>query len=128
MWKSLELEEVDEKRQRVAFNMTVTDAFLNKNGTLHGGAASLILDCITSFAIVTISREGFWENTGVSRTLNMVFLRPIFKETKIRIEGEVVHAGKKTACLSGRISRLGDGKVAVTCVHDKAPLEIRSSL
>ena len=126
--RSLAIEEVDEEQHRVSFTMTVTEALCNRNENLHGGAAATIMDCITSYALLTISREGFWENIGVSRTLSTTYLRPILKGTKIRLEGEVVHAGRKLASLTGRISRFDDGEVCVTCTHDKAVIEAKSNL
>jgi acyl-coenzyme A thioesterase PaaI-like protein len=48
----------------------------------------------------------------------MTYLRPVPNGAKTTIESEVVAAGRNTANLVGRI--LVNGKVCVTCVHDKA--------
>ena len=49
----------------------------------------------------------------------MSYLRPVPIGTTVRIECEVVAAGKSTANIWGAIKTL-DGKTCVTCVHDKA--------
>lgn len=64
-------------------------------GNLHGGASATLFDYCTSMALVPVSREGFWNFVGVSRTLNVTYLRPMPTGTIVLIECEVIHAGKK---------------------------------
>ena len=86
---------------------------------MHGGAATTILDSLTSAVLLTIAKPGFLDAGHVSRALNTTFLRPVPVGTKCTVECEVVAAGKKTAMVRGVI-KLPNGKIAVHCAHDKA--------
>jgi acyl-coenzyme A thioesterase 13 len=101
------------------FSMTVPAELCNMSGTLHGGAVALIFDITTSTAIAAVSKDGFWDTGQVSRTLNCTYLRPAPEGTKIWIESEVVHLGKRLGHTRGLI-RTADGKVCYTCEHGKA--------
>lgn len=68
---------------------------------VHGGCTATLFDSTTTAALIAISRPGFWVSSGVSRTLNVTYLRPITQGTTVIIETEVVHAGKRLGeCLS----------------------------
>jgi uncharacterized protein (TIGR00369 family) len=99
--------------------MTVPHHMCNMGNNLHGGAVALIFDMCTSVAIHAVSSEGFWDSGHVSRTLNCTYLRPAPEGTKIYIECEVLHLGKRMGQLRGLI-RTEDGKVCYTCEHGKA--------
>ncbi|KIX07991.1 uncharacterized protein Z518_02645 [Rhinocladiella mackenziei CBS 650.93] len=90
----------------------------NKSGNLHGGAAATLLDNLTSTALLTIAKPGFLDGGHVSRTITMSYLRPVPMGSKVTIDCEVQAAGKNTANILGKIYL--DGKLCVTCVHDKA--------
>jgi acyl-coenzyme A thioesterase 13 len=105
--------------QSSTWELTVTPELCNKGGNLHGGAAATILDSLTSTALLTIAKPGFLDAGHVSRNLNTTYLRPLPVGSKVRVECEVVAAGKNTAMVKGVI-RTVDGKVAVFCAHDKA--------
>ncbi|KKY18032.1 putative thioesterase [Phaeomoniella chlamydospora] len=126
--KALKVDRVSKERRWVSFTMTVTQDFCNKLGSMHGGAASTFMDCITSYALRTIAKEGFWDYLGVTRTLTLTFLRPMPLGTELRLEGEVVQYGRKLASLSGKISRVSDGQPCVTCVHDKVMVDFKERL
>ena len=103
--------------QSTTYSLTVTPPLCNKAGNLHGGAAATILDNLTSTALLTIARPGFLDAGHVSRTLTTTYLRPV-PPGEYRVESEVVSAGKTLAHVRGAIVTL-DGKVCVTCTHDK---------
>lgn len=103
--------------QSTVWELTVTPAFCNKAGNLHGGAAATILDNLTSTALLTIARPGFLDAGHVSRTLTTTYLRPV-PPGVYRVESEVVSAGRTLAHVRGEIKTL-DGKVCVSCTHDK---------
>lgn len=103
---------------RTVWEMPVTSRLCNKSGNLHGGAAATIMDNLTSTALITISKPGFLDAGHVSRTITMTYLRPVPKGSTARIECDVQAAGKNTANVVGKL--YVDGKLAVTCVHDKA--------
>ena len=108
--------------QSTSWFFTAAPELCNKGGNLHGGCAATLLDSLTSTALLTIAKPGFLDGGHVSRTLSCTYLRPVPMGTECVVECRVVAAGKRTANLSGEI-RTKDGKVCVTCVHDKAVFE-----
>lgn len=80
---------------RVIFEYTVTDADTNRLGNLHGGCTATLFDFATTTALAPIAKQGYWAFMGVSRTLNVTYLRPIPVGETILIDSEVVHAGKR---------------------------------
>lgn len=102
---------------RTEWEMEINDAHCNKSGNLHGGMACIILDNLTSTALLTLAKPGFLDAGHVSRTITMSYLRPVPHGSKVKIVCEAVAAGKTTANLRGEI--YVDGKVCVTCIHDK---------
>ena len=109
------------------YEVTIAPFLCNKRGDLHGGAASTILDNLTSTALLTIAKPGFLDGGQVTRTLTVTFLRPIPQGTKVRVECRVVSAGRRLANVYGVIKTM-DGKECVTCVHDKALVPRQSKL
>jgi len=72
---------------------------------------------------VPIARPGFWLFAGVTRTLNVTYLRPVPQGEEILIECEVVHAGKRLCTLKGTMRRKRDGAVLALCEHGKVSIE-----
>lgn len=64
-----------------------------------------------------------WEFAGVSRTLNVTYIRPVAAGVKVLIECEVVHAGKRLCSLKGVMKRENDGAVMATCEHGKVSID-----
>lgn len=48
--------------------------------------------------------DGYWELAGVSRQLNVTYLRPAPLDSKILFKCRVVMLGKRTAALSCEVS------------------------
>lgn len=115
----IELLSASQETQSVRFSFTVMPVLCNSGGTLHGGAATTLFDTLTTTALLTISKPGHWDTLGVSRTLTVTFLRPIPVGTKAFLDCEVVAAGKNMANIKGTM-RTADGKVCVSCIHDRA--------
>lgn len=109
--------------QSTLWSFTCAPALCNKSGNLHGGCAATLLDSLTSTALLTIARPGFLDGGHVSRTLSCTYLRPVPMGTECVVECWVVAAGKRTANVRGEIRTKKDGKVCVSCVHDKAVFE-----
>jgi acyl-coenzyme A thioesterase 13 len=61
---------------------------------------------------------------GVSRTLNVTYLRPVPLGEKVVIVSEVVSAGKRLCVLKGTMRR-GDesGEVLAICEHGKVSVD-----
>ncbi|KAF1994654.1 Thioesterase/thiol ester dehydrase-isomerase [Amniculicola lignicola CBS 123094] len=101
------------------FSLTIPRTFCNMSGNLHGGAVALIFDICTSTAITACSKEGFWDTGHVSRTLNCTYLRPAAEGTKVFVESEVVHLGRRMGLTRG-VMKTENGKICYTCEHGKA--------
>lgn len=66
-----------------------------------------------------INKPGFWFYLGVSRTLNVSYLKPIPCGEKILIECELLSIGKTLCMLRGIMKRESDGVVLTSCEHGK---------
>jgi len=64
-----------------------------------------------------------WRIPGVSRTLNVTYLRPVPSGTTVRIVCEVVHVGRRMATVKGTMMRESDGAVLAICEHGKASID-----
>ena len=129
-WDKSVLKEIkltDAKAGRTEFEFTITKPMCNAMDILHGGCATTILDVLTSTALLTIGKPGFLDSPSVSRTLTVSFLRAIPVGTRVKVVNEVQQAGRSFTNLTGTIQTL-DGKVCVSCVHDKAMLGRTSKL
>jgi len=92
----------------------------NPNGkTVHGGAIATFFDNVTSMPMLAV--RNWWDGwTGVSRNLNVTYLRPPMVGEKVIVESEVVHCGRRIATIKGVLKRERDGAVLAICQHDKA--------
>ncbi|KAG4443751.1 hypothetical protein IFR05_000742 [Cadophora sp. M221] len=108
---------------RAVFSYTVQASHCNRLGNLHGGCTSTIFDICTTASLAPIAQPGFWAFAGVSRTLNVTYIRPVPLGEKVLIECEVVHAGKRLCSLMGVIKRASDGAVLATCEHGKVSID-----
>lgn len=80
---------------KTVFEFQVKENHVNGLGNLHGGCCATLFDWCTTTAIVPVSRPDFWIFKGVSRTLNVTYLRPVPEGEVVLIESEVVHMGKR---------------------------------
>jgi acyl-coenzyme A thioesterase 13 len=118
----VELLSASQDTQSVQYAFTVLPSLCNRGGNLHGGAATTLFDTLTTTALLTTTQTGHWGMLGVSRTLTVTFLRPLPLGTKVVVDCELVAIGKRMANLKGTM-KTADGRVCVTCIHDKALLE-----
>ena len=80
-------------------------------GHLHGGATATIFDVLTTVAIAPLSAEGKFRYAGVSRTLNVTYLRPIVGAGKrVRVECEVVQVGRRLCAIRAVVRDAGKVK------------------
>jgi len=110
---------------RVSYLFTVRPEHCNKNGVLHGGCATTLIDVLTTSILFGIRRPDFWILPGVSRSLNITFLRPVPVGKEARITCELIHAGRRLAMIRAEIQRTDTGEVCVTGEHDKANIDPR---
>ncbi|KIW90284.1 uncharacterized protein Z519_08928 [Cladophialophora bantiana CBS 173.52] len=102
---------------RTEWELEILPHLCNKGGKLHGGAACTILDNLTTTTLVASARPGFMDVGHVSRNINMTYLRPVVEGATVRVVCELVAGGRTLVNMKGEI--IQDGKVCVTCLHDK---------
>lgn len=108
--------------------MTVQPEHINGLGNLHGGCAATIFDVCTSLLVHLVASPSFWPNSGVTRTLNVVCLRPAPRGSVVDIECDIVQIGKRLCALRGIMRAVGpdgaegQGAVLMTCEHGKVSI------
>lgn len=110
----------DRAHPRVTFRLTVQPQHCNNLMNMHGGCTATVFDFCTSIPTTLVARLGFWLFLGVSRTLNVTYLRPIPCGETVLIDCEVVHLGSRLCALRGTMRRESDGAVMAICEHGKA--------
>lgn len=106
----------------MVFSFTLPSAYANPFGNLHGAAHALIYDNCTTLALAAISTPGFWMLGGVSRVLDVKYVRGVAVGEKVTVECEVVHVGRQQAAIRG-VLRDSRGRVCSTCEHDKTNID-----
>jgi acyl-coenzyme A thioesterase 13 len=136
---------------KTVFEFRVQQIHTNRLGNLHGGCTATLFDFCTTTALAPIAKPGFWQLAGVSRTLNVTYLRPVPEGEVVLIESEVVQAGKRlcksysygkeanaqrsalmlpAGALKGEMRRKSDGALMAICEHGKVSIdpEVNSKL
>lgn len=107
----------------VLIELDVDRKFANLNSVLHGGAACTILDNITTLALPPIARPGYWDKFGgVTRTLNISYLKAVPVGTTVRVHAEVVQHGKTMCMIRGRMTSVDSNTVYCVGEHHKVGL------
>ncbi|KAL6896528.1 Thioesterase/thiol ester dehydrase-isomerase [Trichoderma evansii] len=107
----------------ITFSFIVQDEHTNGLGNLHGGAAATLLDFCTSVVLALVSKPGFWQMMGVSRTLNTTYMRPIPAGMEVLMHCEILQVGKRLCALRGTVRRKSDGELLCICEHNKANID-----
>lgn len=89
------------------FELKIKQEHTNRLQNLHGGCSATIFDICTTTALLPIAKPGFWAFAGVSRTLNVTYLKPVPTGEVVVIESEVVHAGKRLCKAPYEVSGVG---------------------
>ncbi|KFY77019.1 hypothetical protein V501_08493 [Pseudogymnoascus sp. VKM F-4519 (FW-2642)] len=108
---------------RVVFEYTCQASHANRLGNLHGGCAATIFDIATTAALVPVSKPDFWKFVGVSRTLNVTYLRPVPVGETVIIECDVIAIGKRLSTITGTMKRKSDGALTCICEHGKVNID-----
>ncbi|KAL4778345.1 HotDog domain-containing protein, partial [Aspergillus varians] len=104
----------------ISFLLTIAPKHCNYLGNLHGGCAATLFDTLSSMILLGVSKPGFFQRGGVSRHLDVTYLRPVPAGTKVRLVSKVVNIGKRLALLRSEIVRVDNGEVCMVSDHDKA--------
>lgn len=95
----------------------------NALGNLHGGCAATIIDILTSIVAMAVGKPGVFQYSGVSRNLNVTYLRPLPINTDIRVVCEVSQIGKRLSLLRAEIRRADDDVLCVLSDHQKVNID-----
>jgi uncharacterized protein (TIGR00369 family) len=112
------LSSISPSTSTITYTFTVPFSLCNKDANLHGGAASTIFDNLSSTALFTISKPGFWDNFGVTRFLAVSFFRPLKEGERVELVCEVASAGRRMAQVRGTM-RNKERKACASCLHEK---------
>lgn len=105
------------------FSYTVQPDNCNRLQNLHGGCAATLFDYCTTLSLAMVNRPGFWSFMGVSRTLNVTYMRPVPVGEEVLLQCEIVQIGKKLATLRGTMKRRSDGLLLAVCEHGKVNID-----
>lgn len=111
--------ETDTSNAKAIFTIAVPPFCSNNRVTknMHGGAVATFFDNATSMAVFACRNA--WEDSGVTRNLNVTYFRPAVEGETIAIESEVLQLTKRLATIRGVMKRVSDGTVIAICQHDK---------
>ncbi|XP_014210787.1 acyl-coenzyme A thioesterase 13 [Copidosoma floridanum] len=94
----------------------VAEEHLNYAGTLHGGCTSTLVDCISTYALMSYKDKGL---PGVSVDLHVTFLKAAFPGDVILIDAKTIKAGRTMAFLEVELTKKKDGAIVARGIHTK---------
>ncbi|KUI53288.1 hypothetical protein VP1G_00794 [Cytospora mali] len=98
----------------------IGEDFGNYNGVMHGGAAGVIFDMLTTIALGPIARPGFWAFLGgVTRTLNLSYLKAVPIGTTVIVHAYAYQVGKRSAYIKGWMTSEHGKTTYAVCDHHK---------
>ncbi|PSN71607.1 hypothetical protein BS50DRAFT_570935 [Corynespora cassiicola Philippines] len=104
----------------VEFDLYISPDYSNLNDVMHGGAAGVIFDMGTTTALCPVAQPGYWEFMGgVTRTLNISYLKAVPVGTTVRISSKVMSVGKQMAMIQGVMTSLDRSITYCTAEHHK---------
>lgn len=69
---------------------------------------------------MAVAKPGVFQYGGVSRNLDVRYLRPLPIGTEIRVVCEVTQVGRRLSLVKAEIRRVDDDVLCVVSEHDKA--------
>lgn len=79
-----------------------------------------MIDVLTTTILLGMGEPGKFSIGGVTRSLDLKFLRAVPVYVEVAIVCEVVHIGRRLALLKAEIRRTDTGDVCIVGEHDKA--------
>ncbi|CAL7935811.1 unnamed protein product [Xylocopa violacea] len=84
--------------------IVISKEHLNLAGTMHGGFTSTLIDCVSSYALMTHNNQ-----TGVSVDLHVTFMKPAVPGDLVTVDARTVRSGKTLAFLAVDVTK-NEGK------------------
>lgn len=126
----------------VLFELLIDEKYSNLNGmidsvnglthtdssedVMHGGAAGVIFDMSTTTALGPLQKPGYWLFLGgVTRSLNISYLRAVPIGTTVRLRSWVVQHGRTMAMIRGEMTSLDGKTVYCTAEHHKVNISMK---
>ncbi|KAF2669063.1 thioesterase family protein-like protein [Microthyrium microscopicum] len=110
----------------VLFELLMDSKYSNLNDVMHGGAFGVVFDMLTTTALGPLAKPDFYFFMGgVTRTLNISYLRAIPIGTTIRVRSWVVSAGRTMALIRSEMTSVDGKLVYATCEHHKVNVEAK---
>ncbi|KAL6263621.1 hypothetical protein P5V15_006409 [Pogonomyrmex californicus] len=101
--KDLQVLSADDGKCKAQF--IVTEEHVNLGGFLHGGFTSTLIDCVSTYALITKENSP----PGSSVNLNVTFLKAAFPGEIVTVDAKTLRAGKTLAFLAVELTK-NDGK------------------
>lgn len=118
--KNVELLSVSAADSSIVYKFTPSQHYANLNNVVHGGAFGVLFDMFTMSALGTISCLDYWEFMGgVSRSINMSFIRAVPVGKTIYFRCKVVQHGRTMALIRGLCTDESGKTVYATAEHHK---------
>ncbi|MCJ1294360.1 hypothetical protein MMC34_005918 [Xylographa carneopallida] len=94
--------------------------YTNGANNLHGAAVALLFDQFTTVVFsILLPADAPFPPGGVTRALNLTYLRPIRLPATVRVHAEVVQHGRSVSLAKGSIVSPDGKKLYATCEHHK---------
>ncbi|CAO3661122.1 unnamed protein product [Umbelopsis vinacea] len=107
----------------LVFEFIVGDDHINGIGNLHGGCVATLIDLCSSLAIlVSGEKMSAWRSPGVSTELAVSYITGAPAGAKLRVENELLRAGKTLANLYTKIYD-ESGRLCYSGTHTKFCLD-----
>lgn len=97
-------------------HLIVSPAMANSYGTLHGGAIATLIDIGGTLALLSVDAQ----RGGVSVEINTSFLAAAKLGEKVRVDAEVLRAGRSLGFTEVRLTNDSTGKMIAIGRHTKA--------
>ncbi|KYN39976.1 Acyl-coenzyme A thioesterase 13 [Trachymyrmex septentrionalis] len=85
---------------------TVAEEHLNIGGFLHGGFTATVIDCVSTYALMTHKYD---PPPGVSVDLHVTFLKAAFPGEIVTVDAKTIRTGKNLGFLAVELTK-NDGK------------------
>ncbi|XP_043665502.1 acyl-coenzyme A thioesterase 13-like [Vespula pensylvanica] len=94
---------------------TVSDEHLNLGGTLHGGFTATLIDCISTYALMTCGTGA----PGVSVNINVAYMKPAFPGELVTVDAKTIRAGRTLAYLAVDLTKNNGKDIIANGQHTK---------